>query len=71
MVTEETYFTQWYNLPPEYRKMILTFQCQTQRSHQLKAFKMYPLNLNTFAKALNIVYSVNNLQRTNLRNREN
>lgn len=66
-VTEEVYFTHWYEMPPKYRKIIHIYLGQTRREFRFTYLQIYPLKMRSFAKALHFIYSVTNVLRTSFR----
>lgn len=51
----------WYHLSPRQRKHYLFFLCQLQDPTVFKAFKIFPINLESFPLIMNTVYNCLNL----------
>lgn len=63
IMIKEVYSTTWYDLPPVYRKMFHILFSQIQQPIHFFAIQVYPVNMVTFARSVNFVYTVINLLR--------
>lgn len=60
-IADAIYDTPWYFQSTRFKKLVVSFMIQIQRSLQISAFGMYKLNLNFFMSVCRTIYQALNM----------
>lgn len=55
------YSLTWYNETADFQRLVLQFQTQLRKPFEVRSFGFATTNLNLFARAIRLTYSVLNL----------